>query len=134
MRVPSAHGNERFSSCDPSWCLKLFDVDFGGRQVSQSAMNACPEATTQDMFKLNKMIRSAKSIESKLKIHSIPIDHLRFMGVHDAAHATVEGGASQQAQVILAVHFYVTDPKSASINPEMEQQEDRESGARQFGC
>ena len=43
------------------------------------------------------MIRTAKVIESKIKIRSIPVEHLRFMGVHDAAHANLEGGASQQA-------------------------------------
>ena len=48
----------------------------------------------------------------KLKIRSIPINHLRFMEVHDAAHATnVEGGASQEAHVILAVHKCVTEHK-----------------------
>ena len=31
------------------------------------------------------------------------------MGVHDAAHANVEGGASQQARLILAVHILVTE-------------------------
>ena len=50
------------------------------------------------------MIRAAKVIESKIKIRSIPVEHLRFMGVHDAAHANLEGGASQQGHLILAVH------------------------------
>ena len=50
------------------------------------------------------MIRTAKVIESKIKIRSIPVEHLRFMGVHDAAHANIEGGASQQGHLILVVH------------------------------
>ena len=80
------------------------------------------DETIQDMLKWNKMIRSARSIECKLKIHSIPINHLRFMGVRDAAHANVEGGATQQAHVIQAVHKNVTGPKvSASADPELEQ-------------
>ena len=31
------------------------------------------------------------------------MERLRFMGVHDAAHANLEGGASQQGHLILAV-------------------------------
>ena len=42
--------------------------------------------TIQDLLRLNKVIRTAKVIESKIKIMSIPVEHLRFMGVHDAAH------------------------------------------------
>ena len=45
--------------------------------------------TVQDLLKLNKVIRAAKVIESKIKIRSIPVEHLRFMGVHDAAHANL---------------------------------------------
>ena len=55
------------------------------------------------------MIRTAKVIESKIKIRSIPEEHLRFMGVHDAAHANLEGGASQQGHLILAVHASITN-------------------------
>ena len=54
------------------------------------------------------------------------------MGVHDAAHAKVEGGASQQADVVLAVHNNVT-AKSVSFNPELKQQENQEGGAQQCG-
>ena len=54
------------------------------------------------------MIRTAKAIESKIKIRSIPVVHLRFMGVHDAAHVNLEGGASQQGHLILAVHASIT--------------------------
>ena len=50
------------------------------------------------------MIRTAKAIESKIKIRSVPVEHLRFMGVNDAAHANIEGGALQQGHLILAVH------------------------------
>ena len=49
------------------------------------------------------MIRTAKAIESKIKTSSIPVEHLRFMGVHDVAHANIGGGASQQGHLILAV-------------------------------
>ena len=64
--------------------------------------------TVQDLLRLNKVIRTAKVIESKIKIRSIPVEHLRFMGVHDAAHANIEGGASQQGHLILAVHASIT--------------------------
>ena len=79
-------------------CCPPLSFDHSERRRRQN------DATTQDMLKLNKMIRSTKSIECKLKIPSISRNHLRFMRVHGAAHATVEGGASQQAHVILAVH------------------------------
>ena len=59
--------------------------------------------TGLDLLKLNKVIRAAKVIESKIKIRSIPVEHLRFMGVHDAAHA------SQQGHLILAVHASITN-------------------------
>ena len=49
--------------------------------------------TVQDLLKL-KVIRGAKVIESKINIRSIPVEQLRFMGIHDAAHANLEGGAS----------------------------------------
>ena len=65
--------------------------------------------TVQDVLKLNKVIRTAKVIESKIKIRSIPVEHLRFMVVHDAAHANLEGGASQQGHLILAVHASITN-------------------------
>ena len=34
--------------------------------------------TIQDLLRLNKVIRTAKVIESKIKIRSIPVTHLRF--------------------------------------------------------
>ena len=39
------------------------------------------------------MIRTAKVIESKTKIRSIPVEHLRFMGIHDAAHVNLHAKA-----------------------------------------
>ena len=33
----------------------------------------------------------------------------RFMGVHDAAYANLEGGASHQGHLILAVHASITN-------------------------
>ena len=65
--------------------------------------------TVQNVQKLNKVIRTAEVIESKIKIRSIPVEHLRFMVVHDAAHANLEGGASQQGHLILAVHASITN-------------------------
>ena len=65
--------------------------------------------TVQDLLKLNKVIRAAKVIDSKIKIRSIPVEHLRFMGVHDAGHANLEGGASQQGHLILAEHASITN-------------------------
>ena len=65
--------------------------------------------TVQDLLKLNKVIRAAKVIENKIKIRSIPVEPLRFIGVHDAAHANLEGGASQQGHLILAVHAGITN-------------------------
>ena len=65
--------------------------------------------TVQDLLKLNKVIRAAKVIESKIKIRSFPVEHLRFVGVHDAAHANLEGGASQQGHLMLAVHASITN-------------------------
>ena len=65
--------------------------------------------TVQDLLRLNKVIRNAKAIERKIKTRSIPLEHLRFMGVHDAAHANIEGGASQQGHLIFAVHASITN-------------------------
>ena len=65
--------------------------------------------TVQDLLRLNKVIRAAKVIETKIKVRSIPIEHLRFMGVHDAAHANLEAGGSQQGHLIFAVHASITD-------------------------
>ena len=65
--------------------------------------------TVQDLLRLNKVIRTVKVIESKIKIRSTPVEHLLFMGVHDAAHANLEGGASQQGHLILAVHARITN-------------------------
>ena len=50
--------------------------------------------TVQDLLNLNKVISGAKVIESKIKIRSISVEQRRFMGIHDAAHANLEGGAS----------------------------------------
>ena len=55
------------------------------------------------------------------------------MGVHDAAQAKVERGASQQAHVILEVHKNVTEQKAPISFLNWSEQEEQESGA-QFGC
>ena len=90
--------------------------------------------TVQDLLKLNKVIRAAKVIESKIKIRSVPVEHLRFMGVHDAAHANLEGGASQQGHLILAVHASITNCRVSCVCAELAEQEDQEGCPQQFGC
>ena len=69
--------------------------------MSQRGADDRHDAAIQDMLTLNKLIGSADSIR---------INHPRVLGVHDAAHANVEGGATQEAHVISAVHN-VTEPK-----------------------
>ena len=67
---------------------------------------------TQLCFDLSERRRrqNGASIQDMLrKFRSIPINHVRFMGAHDAGHANVEGGSSQQAHVILAVRNNVTE-------------------------
>ena len=63
--------------------------------------------TVQDLLRLNKVIRTAKVIETKIRVRSNPVEHLRFIVIHDAAHANLEAGASQQGHLILAVHATV---------------------------
>ena len=109
-------------------CWPQLSFDFSGRRTRENV------ASIHDMLKLNKIMRSATSILCELKIPSIPRNHLRFMGVHDAAHANVEGGTSQQAHVILAVHKNVTEHKVPVFHSELEQQEDQESGAQECDC
>ena len=65
--------------------------------------------TVQDFLRLNKVIRTAKVIETKIKVRSIPVEHLRIMVVHDAAHANLEAGALQQGHLILAEHASIKD-------------------------
>ena len=92
-----------------------------------------PSPTVQDLLKLNKVIRAARVIESKIKIRSIPVEHLRFMGVHDAAHANLEGGASKQGHLILAVHASITNCR-VPVSVELAEQEDQKGCPQQFGC
>ena len=77
------------------------------------------------------MIRTAKAIESKIKIRSIPVEHLHFMGVHDAAHANIEGGASQQGHLSLAVHASVTNCRVPVSGTELAEQENQEGCPQQ---
>ena len=84
-------------------CCPQLTIQFAELRRKQSS------PTVQDLLQLNKVIRTVKSIESKIKIRSIPVEHLRFMGVHDAAHANLESGASQQGHLILAVHASITN-------------------------
>ena len=53
------------------------------------------------------------------------------MGVHDAAHANPEGGASQQGHLILAVHHELS---RSCVCAELPEQEDQEGCPQQFGC
>ena len=85
------------------------------------------------MLKLNKTIRSANSVECKLKIRSIPIYHLRFVGVHVAAHANVERKSIATSSRDLGSSQTCHRAQSANVKPELEQQEDQECGAQQFG-
>ena len=55
------------------------------------------------------MIRIAKAIESKIKIRSIPVEHFRFMGVHDAAHAIWKAVRHSRAISFFAVHASITN-------------------------
>ena len=71
------------------------------------------------------MIRNAKVIESKIKIRSIPVEHLRFMGVHDAAHANLEGPCS-------TCKYY--ELSCTCVGTELAEQEDQEGCPQQFGC
>ena len=74
--------------------------------------HCCPQLSLQ-LAELRRkqasVIRTAKVMENKIKIRSIPVEHLRFMGVHDAAHGNLEGGASQQGHLILAVRASITN-------------------------
>ena len=90
--------------------------------------------TVQDLLRLNKVIRTAKVIESKIKIRSIPVEHLLFMGAHDAAHANLEAGASQQGHLILAVHASITNSRVPVSVLELAEQENQEGCEQQFGC
>ena len=58
--------------------------------------------------------------------------HLRFIGVHGAAHANLEGGASQQGHLILTVHASITNCRC--VCAELAEQEDQEGCPQQFGC
>ena len=62
------------------------------------------------------------------------MEHLRFMGVHDAAHANLEGGASQQGHLILAVHENLDEFSHSCVCAELAEQEDQEGCPKQFGC
>ena len=98
--------------------------------------HCCPQLSFQlaDLLKLNKVIRTAKVIESKIKNRSTPVEHLRFMGFHDAAHANLEGGALQQGHLILAVRASITKLSCACVCAEMAEQENQEGCPQQFGC
>ena len=60
--------------------------------------------------------------------------HLRFMGVHDAAHANLEGGASQQGPLILAVHASITNCCVPVSVLSLAEQENQEGCPQHSGC
>ena len=62
------------------------------------------------------------------------MEHLRFMGVHDAAHANLEGGASQQGHLILAVRASITNCRVPVSVLSWAEQEDQDGCPQQFGC
>ena len=62
------------------------------------------------------------------------MEHLRFMGVHDAAHVNLEGGASQQGHLILAVPCKYYELSCACVCAELAEQENQEGCPQQFGC
>ena len=77
-------------------CCPQLSFHFSERRTREN------DATIQAMRNLNKIILSATTIEWKLMIRKITVSHLCFVGVHDAAHANVNEGASQQAHGIFA--------------------------------
>ena len=90
--------------------------------------------TIQDLLRLNKVIRTANVIESEIKIRSIPVEHLRFMGVRDAAHAKprrwfVTAGPSDPCSA--CKHYELS---CACICAELAEQENQESCPQLFGC
>ena len=80
------------------------------------------------------MILTAKAIESKIKIRSVPVEHLRVMGVHDAAHANLEDGASQQGHLIFAVHASITNCRALVSVLSWQSKRIKEGCPQQFGC
>ena len=85
---------------------------------------------SSSLLRLNKVIRTAKVIESKIKIRSVPVEHLRFMGVHDAAHANlVTAGPSDPCSTCKYYELSCT-----CVCTELAEQEDQEGCPQQFGC
>ena len=91
-------------------------------------------STVQDLLRLNKVIRTAKVIESKIKIRSIPAELLRFMGVHDAAHKNLEAGVSQQGHLILALHASITICRVPVSVPSWQSKKIKRVVRSSFGC
>ena len=57
-------------------CCPQLSFDLSERRRRQN------DANIQDMLKLSNMLPYAKSFECQLKIRHIPINHLRFVKVH----------------------------------------------------
>ena len=69
------HGGLGSIGWTPDHCCPQLSFILSERRRRQN------DATIQDTLKLNKTIPSAKSTECKLKIRSLPTNHLMVMGV-----------------------------------------------------
>ena len=62
------------------------------------------------------------------------MEHLRFMGVHDAAHANLEGGASTAGSSHSCSTCKHHELSRSCVCAELAEQEDQEGCPQQFGC
>ena len=90
--------------------------------------------TVQYLLRINKVIHAAKVIESKIKIRSIQVEHLRFMGVHNAAHANLEGGCVTAGPSDPCSTCKYCELSCACVCAELAEQENQEGCPQQFGC
>ena len=68
-----------FGSLGCFWITAVHSYHFSW----QNCVENYPHRQFKKLLRLNKVIRTAKVIESKIKIRSIRVEHLRFMSVHD---------------------------------------------------
>ena len=113
-RLLSANEMTRCRGGGTGWivvrCCPQFSFDFPESCRRQNV------ATTKDML---------KSIECMLKIRSLPKNLPRFMGVHDATHANVEWRDVTTGPGDPGSSPNCDRTRSASVNSELEQQEDQ---------
>ena len=90
--------------------------------------------TVPDLLRLNKVIRTAKVLETKIKIRSIPVEHIRFMGVHDAAHAKPRcwSVTARPSYSCSTCQYCRLSRTGLGIN--LAEQENQEGCPQQFGC